>query len=101
MTPVEALMAQRDAVMFGWERLPSSPNGACAVIRWEEDVMVSLPDQSKPGFYHLCKASRDISSVDPVSYNHDPDTTLDDMLEMFDLAIRYAKEAEEEVLSSL
>lgn len=101
MTPVEALMAQRDAVMFGWSRTPSKSGEACAILRWEGDEMVQLLEQSYIGWRHLIQASRHISAKDPISYNHHSDTTLDDMLEMFDLAIRYAKEAEEEVLSSL
>lgn len=96
MSVVEALMVQRDAVMFGWNRLPTKPNTACAVVRRGpagEFMYLHVDNMRAATLLH--GEARRRSSQNAIGFNHCPSTTLDDMLDLFDEAIRRAKELED------
>jgi hypothetical protein len=100
MTPVEELLAQRDAVLLGeWvQGDPKNPGQACLVIRCQLDGL------------GLCQRILPVPAQDfisatingfPFSWNDQPGRTKEEVLEALDQAIRLAKEAEDSLVHNL
>lgn len=100
MSAVEELMAQRDRMMFGkWVNgCPMELGEACLgfYVERKKNGVLRTTDISDTAYHFLLKALREMGlPVDVTGYNDAPGRTLEEALDVMDVAIKLAKEQED------